>query len=149
MTAKRSKLWQCPQCGERFTTANQWHSCGRFKLDDLLVVCKPATRRLFDQFAERVKNCGPVTIIPQKTRVAFQVRMRFAAIIPRQRYLRGHFVLARRREESFFIRIQTYSPRNHVHEFQLDSEEQLTEAFLDCIQEAYRVGDQRHLDNDV
>ena len=149
MAAKRSQLWHCPKCGERFTTANQWHSCGRFALDDLFVGCEPSARRLFDQFVELVKSCGPVTVIPQKTRVAFQARMRFAAIIPRKRYLRGHLVLARRRVEPFFSRIQRYSPHNHVHEFRLDGEEQLTGEFLDCLQEAYEVGEQRHLDEDV
>ncbi|MCG8436205.1 MAG: DUF5655 domain-containing protein [Gammaproteobacteria bacterium] len=146
MASKRSKLWQCPQCGEKFTTANQWHSCGRFELDDLFAGCEPSTRRLYDRFVELVEKCGPVTIIPQKTRIAFQVRMRFAAIMPRKRYLRGHLVLARRREEPFFSRIQKYSPQNHVHEFRLDEDEQLTGAFSDCIQEAYEVGEQEHLD---
>ena len=149
MTAKLGKLWQCPKCGENFTTVNQWHSCGRFSLDDLFTGCEPATRRLFDRFVELVESCGPVAIIPQRTRVAFQARMRFAAIIPRKRYLRGHFVLARRREEPFFSRIQRYSRRNYVHEFRLDSEGQLTGVFLDCVQEAYRVGEQRHLDGNV
>ncbi len=75
--------------------------------------------------------------------------MRFAAIFPRKRYLRGHFILARRRDEPFFDRIQRFSSRNYVHEFRLDSEEQLNQAFLDCLTEAYKVGEQRHLDGDV
>ena len=71
--------------------------------------------------------------------------MRFAAIMPRKNYLRGHLVMARRRVEPFFDRIQRYSPRNYVHEFRLDDQRQMTEVFTDCIREAYRVGEQRHL----
>ena len=149
MTAERNKLWQCPECGERFTTPNQWHSCGQFRLDDLFAGGEPSTRRLFDRFVELVESCGPVKVIPQKTRIAFQARMRFAAIFPRKRYLRGHFVLACRRDEPFFDRIQRFSPRNHIHEFRLDNEKQLNQAFLDCVREAYKVGEQRHLDGDV
>jgi len=149
MTPKRSTLWECPECGEAFTTRNQWHSCGHFSLDDLFARCEPPVRTLFDRFVELVEDCGPVTIIPQRTRVAFQTRMRFAAIMPHKRYLRGHLVLGRRREESCFDRIQRYSPRNHVHEFRLDSEKQLTEAFQDCLREAYGVGQQMHLYGDA
>ena len=75
--------------------------------------------------------------------------MRFAVIVPRKHYLRGHFVLARRRDEPFFDRIHRFSPRNHVHEFRLDDENQLSEAFLDCLREAYEVGEQKHLGIDV
>ena len=149
MTAKSSELWQCPECGERFTTPNQLHSCGRFPLDDLFAGGELSTRRSFDRFVELVESCGPVKVIPQKTRIAFQVRMRFATIFPRKRYLRGHFILARRRDEPFFDRIQRFSSRNYVHEFRLDSEGQLNEVFLDCLMEAYKVGEQRHLDGDV
>ncbi|MBV7328342.1 hypothetical protein KFU94_08790 [Chloroflexi bacterium TSY] len=149
MIAKRKKLWRCPKCGETFTTPHQWHSCGRFSLDDLFTRSEPTTRQLFDRFVKLVEDCGPVKVIPQKTRIAFQARMRFAAIMPRKHYLSGHFVLARHREEPFSLRIQQFSQQNYVHEFRLDNEEQLSDAFLDCIREAYNVGQQRHLDQDV
>ena len=145
MARNKNQLWQCPDCGEQFTTANQWHSCGSFSLDELFAKAKPETRALFDRFSEAVRSLGPVTIIPQKSRVAFQVRMRFAAITPRSRFLRGHLVLARRRPEPFFERITSYSPKSHVHEFRLDAEEQLSTEFMDCLKEAYSVGEQRHL----
>ena len=140
MTKGYKPLWQCPECGERFTTANQWHSCGKFSLEPLFAGSEPHVGQLFQRFVEAVESFGPVIIIPQKTRIAFQVRMRFAAIHPRKSFLRGHFVLSRRREESFFDRIRG-SGRNHVHEFRLHSNDQFDECFVDCIREAYEVGE--------
>lgn len=85
-------------------------------------------------------------VIPQKTRIALQVRMRFAAVMPQKSALKGHLVLACRRESPCFEKIETYSPRNHVHVFRLIAEEQLDDAFRAWIREAYSVGCQQHLD---
>ena len=145
MVKKQSDLWQCPKCGQRFTSANQWHSCGSFNLDDLFQHSLPGTRELFGHFVKAVEGFGPVTIIPQKTRIAFQVKMRFAAIVPRKKYLRGHLVLGEIYKEDFFGRINSYSPNNHVHEFRLDSKKQLTPGFVEYIGKAYKVGQRKHL----
>ncbi len=138
-------LWRCPKCGESFTTKNQWHSCGSFDLEPLFEGCDPLVRKLLDRFLDLVRARGTVTIIPQKTRIALQARMRFAALMPQKRALKGHLVLARRYEIPRFERIDTYSPRNHVHVFRLVAECDLDEEFCSLIAEAYDVGCQRHL----
>jgi Domain of unknown function (DUF5655) len=103
-------------------------------------------RHLYDRFLEIVRECGPVTVIPQKTRVALQVRMRFAALMPQKDALKGHLVLARRCPSPRFEKIETYSPRNHVHVFRLRSAEDLDKRFQALIGEAYKVGRQEHLE---
>jgi hypothetical protein len=45
--------------------------------------------------------------------------MSFAVLSPRKSHLIGHFVLARRIESARFSRVDTYSPRNHVHVFRI------------------------------
>ena len=81
-------LWRCPRCGERFTTRNQWHACGSFDIEALFVRSQPIVRRLYDRFLKLVRESGPVTVIPQKTRIALQVRMRFAALMPQKDVLK-------------------------------------------------------------
>jgi hypothetical protein len=137
-------LWKCPRCGERFTTANQWHSCGKFALDPLFQGSEPHVRRLFDRFVSIARENGPLTVIPQKSRIALQVRMRFAALVPRKTALSGHLVLARRCESPRFRKVETYSPRSHAHLFRLDAEDQFDPELRSLIAEAYEVGCQRH-----
>jgi len=83
--------------------------------------------------------------LPEKTRIAFQVRMSFAVVSFRRDKLRGHVVLARRLEHPRFLRIDTISPRNHVHHFELHSVGDLDQEFAGFLREAYRVGQQLHL----
>jgi hypothetical protein len=142
----RPELWRCPRCGERFTTRNSWHSCGSFDLEARFARSQPIVRELFDRFLEAARACGPVTVIPQKTRIALQVRMRFAALMPRKDTLRGHLVLPRRVASGRFERIDSLSPRNHVHVFRLRAPDDLDASFRRLIAEAYRVGRQEHLD---
>jgi hypothetical protein len=150
MTAReKPALWQCPECEERFTTRNQWHSCGSFQLDDLFARCDPKVRRLFDELVKIVQECGPVTVIPQKTRIAFQARMRFAAVTPQRMSLRGHLVLAQPYASPCFEKVESISPRNHLHVFRIESDSDLANDFGHWVREAYKVGCQEHLDKNV
>jgi hypothetical protein len=76
------------------------------------------------------------------------VRMSFAQVTPRQQWLDGHVVLARRLESARFRKIETFSPRNHLHAFRLQSISDIDDEFRAWLAEAYRVGEQRHLDRD-
>jgi hypothetical protein len=102
-------------------------------------------RRLFDALIAAARAHGPVKVLPEKTRIALQVRMSFAAVMVRRGYLRGHLVLAERRERPCFFKVETYSPRNHVHLFELREVAQLRGELGTLIGEAYRVGRQDHL----
>lgn len=95
--------------------------------------------------AGAVRAIGPVRVLPEKTRIAFQVRMSFAQVTPRQKWLDGHVVLARRLEHPRFRQVQTFSPRNHMHVFRLTRLDEVDAEFRGWLREAYQVGAQRHL----
>jgi hypothetical protein len=104
----------------------------------------PNVISLYEQFVALVRRCGPVTIVPAKTRIGFQARMIFSALSLRQRSLDCHVVLSRRLENPRFMRIQSLSPRNHVHHFSIKSPEDLDDEVLGWLREAYEVGKQMH-----
>ncbi|MEX2177516.1 MAG: DUF5655 domain-containing protein [Gemmatimonadaceae bacterium] len=142
---KQLSLWHCDKCGRDFANRNQTHACHRYELADHFSGKRPEIRALFDQFVAAVSAFGPVSILPQKTRIAFQVRMSFAQVTPRKDWLDGHVVLARRLQHPRFRRIQTLSPRNHVHEFRLTTLSDIDADVRAWLAEAYLVGDQQHL----
>ena len=151
MTAKtagpRRDLWKCARCGRRFANRNQSHSCAAAgKLEEHFHGRDPSVQLLFQDLVALVRQCGPVTVIAEKTRIAFQVRMSFMAVAPRQMHLRGHFVFARRVPSPRFQKIETISPRNHVHHFCLERPEELDAEFAGWVREAYAVGRQEHLE---
>jgi Domain of unknown function (DUF5655) len=109
-----------------------WHSCGTFSLDDLFARSEPQVRKTFRKFAKMARVCGPVHTIPQKSRVVFQVRMRFAGAMPRKSHLICHFILGRKIDDTRFQRVETFSPRCHTHYLRIDSEEQLDAELARC-----------------
>lgn len=143
---KPSPLWRCPECGRRFANRNQTHSCSNVTLESHFIGKSEKARELFDNLAGLIKKCGPVKILPEKTRIAFQVRMSFIAVQVRRNYLIGHFVFGRRIENPRFLRVETFSPRNHLHAFRIDSLSDLDAEFEAWIGEAYAVGAQKHLE---
>jgi Domain of unknown function (DUF5655) len=138
-------LWRCPDCGRKFANRNQSHTCGLHDLDHHFRNKPLAIRALFDQVVRIVESIGPVRVLPEETRIAFQVRMSFAQVTPRHAWLDGHVVLARRLEHPRFRQIQTFSPRNHVHFFRITTADDLDDDFVAWLREAYAVGEQKHL----
>lgn len=138
-------LWTCSRCGRTFANRNQTHTCGRHRLEEHLTGHSPEVVELFERFREMVERRGPVEVLPEKTRIAFHVRMSFAVVMLRRAWLDGHVVLARRYEHPRFRRIDSISPRNHVHHFRIRSPDELDDEVAAWIAEAYLVGEQRHL----
>ena len=142
---KQPPLWRCRKCGRYFANRNQSHACARHDLEHHFRGKRPEIRALFDQVVAAIRELGPVRILPEKTRIAFQVRMSFAQVTPRMNWLDGHVVLARRLMHPRFRVIQTISPRNHVHTFRLTAPRDVDAQFREWLAEAYAVGEQRHL----
>jgi hypothetical protein len=138
-------LWTCPRCGRGFANRNQTHTCGLGSLDAHLAGRDPELVAIFWRLVELAERNGPVTVLPEKTRVAFQVRMSFAAVTPRRRWVDGHVVLARRLEHPRFRRIDSFPPRTHVHHFRLARLDEVDDEVAAWLAEAYRVGQQHHL----
>jgi hypothetical protein len=138
-------MWTCPRCGRSFANRNQQHACGPLDLERHLAGRDPEVLAIFERLVELAERNGPVTVLPEKTRVAFQVRMSFDAFALRRRWVDGHVVLARRLEHPRFRRVETFSPRNHLHQFRLERLEEVDEEVAAWLAEAYRVGEQRHL----
>ena len=136
-------MWICPRCGRAFANRNQAHICAPLTtIDDHFAGTDPVVRELFDLILAEV---GPVTVLPEKTRIALAVRMSFAAFVPRRHWLDGHLVLAREARHPRFRRVQALSRRNIVHEFRLAEPDDVDPGFVALLHEAYEVGEQRHL----
>jgi Domain of unknown function (DUF5655) len=138
-------LWRCSDCRRRFANRNQSHACGRYTLPSHFEGKPALVRKIFDKLLAVAKKNGPVKVLPEKTRIAFQVRMSFAAFVVRRNWVDGHVVLARRLENPRFRRIETFSPRNHLHAFRFESVDDVDDEVAAWFAEAYRVGEQRHL----
>jgi hypothetical protein len=132
-------MWRCPRCGHRFVTAHIWHSCSHHRLAEHFAG-QPALRRLFARYAALVRRNGPVTIIPQKTRIVFQGRVRFAGAIVRKGWIEGGMWLRRRVADPRFHRIETYSRSDFGHYFRLARPADLDAQLARYLAEAYAVG---------
>lgn len=131
-------LWTCPRCGHQFVTANIWHSCTTITLDEVFSRSPPAVRESFDRYVELIAQCGPVTVIAQKTRIAVMGRVRFAGAVVRRDKFIASFALTRRIDDSR-LRVEVYNDRWIAHRFDVRSPADLEIPELDSwLCEAYR-----------
>ena len=110
-------LWTCPRCGRTFATTNQTYTCAPLgDLDEHFRGKDPSVRAIFDLLRAHVE---PVEVLAERTRIAFHIRMSFAAFMPRRHRLDGHLILARSATHPAFVKVEVYSPRNVLHAFRL------------------------------
>ena len=143
--AREAALWKCPDCGRAFANRNQSHACAPLDLQHHFRGRDPAVLGLYRAFLKVLRGIGPVTVLAEKTRIAFQARISFAQLAPRRHHLSGHLLLARVARSAKFHRIDSLSPRNHVHHFRLESAQFLDREFAALLRAAYAVGNQEHL----
>ncbi|HEY4641707.1 MAG TPA: DUF5655 domain-containing protein [Thermoanaerobaculia bacterium] len=142
----RPPLWRCPDCGREFANRNQTHTCAALRsVDEHFSGKDVLVRELFDIFVAQLSRFGPFQILPEKTRIAFHVRMSFAQVTPRRHHLDGHLVLAKAFDEPTFRKVETISKRNHVHHFRLSSASEITPELVEFLGRAYAVGCQEHV----
>lgn len=105
--ASDADLWKCPRCGARFVTRNMSHGCGEYSVDGFFEGRSPSARELYDAPVRVIAELGPFEQVPTKTRIAFMVRVRFAAVNRvRRDGLACHVWLKRRIRSPRFTKVE-------------------------------------------
>jgi hypothetical protein len=139
-----TELWRCPTCGQEFVTRSMPHSCQVRSLEDFFAASQ--FRDVFDAYVAAMREHGPVTVNATKSRIACQVRMRFAGIDrPRRDHLVASFVLTRPIRSERLIRVDHVPPYYYVHRLRLRRESDVDDELKGWLAEAYRVGAQEHV----
>jgi hypothetical protein len=141
--ANTTPLWTCPSCGHRFVSRNMWHACSQHKLDEHFKGKDARVHELFNAWLAFLKQFGEVIIIPQKARVIFHARTRFAGAVVRKTWIECGFWLKRPIRDERFQRVEKVTARDYVHYFRLTDESQLDSTLKEYLREAYEVGWQK------
>lgn len=145
MSRKPRPLWRCPKCGKYYVTRNMWHACARHTIEEHFLRRDPKLRLLFDGFVGLLKRCGPVRVVPGKTGIAFQVRMRFAGVMVRKNHLDVGFILPKRLEHPRINKLEPFTVRAFGHHVEIRSPADLDAELASWLRESYAVGAQRRL----
>ena len=139
-------MWTCPRCGRTFAARNQTHTCAPLgDVESHFARSQPAVRAAYEAALVVVRTLGPVEVLAERTRIAWHVRMSFAAFQPRVAWLDGHLVLARQVPSPRWRRVEVFSARNVLHAFRLTGPDEVDDELARWLAEAYDVGCQRHL----
>jgi hypothetical protein len=112
-------------------------------LEELFARSEPQVLKLFKKFAAMVRASGPVRMIPQKTRVVFQVRIRFAGAYPRKSHFIASIALPYRADDPRFVKVESYGAHFHGHYFRVSAEADLDKQVQRWLKESYKVGEQK------
>ncbi len=144
MDVDTSDLWVCPSCRKRFVTRNMWHSCGNHTVEAFLEGKSDVARAYWDRLCELVGNCGPYSIVANKTRLAFMVRVRFAGMSAvSDRGMSFAFWLKRRIDSPRFRKIEHYGGSDWGYHVRVASLDHLDDEVQEWLCMAYEVGCQR------
>jgi len=137
---KTTPLWICPRCRRRFLTPNVWHACTERELDEHFTGKPAGIRELYEAwlvFVER--NGGPITVVPQKTRIGFQARARFASVMIRRGWIDCSLWLNHAAKHPLFTPVKRETEREFVYTFRLTDKSQLDKELAALVKDAYRA----------
>ena len=141
--ARRSQdrpLWTCPKCGKQYVNRNQFHSCKRRRVEDAFLGKPARIRDLFDRFLELANAGGTVRTVPNGDWLSLMVRVRFASIRPRKKWLDVTLWLPRRCDSARFRQVETIGPGVHVHTVRLVWPEDLDAELAGWVEQACAIG---------
>ena len=141
---KLPPLWKCPKCGHEFVTRNLWHSCSNYTLDHHFQGTGPIVGKTFDKWLATVRKCGPITVVSQKTRIVFMVRVRFAGAIIRKDWVEAGLWLSREVQHPRLLRVANYMRGCYYHYFRFTSPADIDRSLRPLLREAHAIGRQDH-----
>jgi Domain of unknown function (DUF5655) len=122
------------------------HSCAVVGLDAFFALSTPELRTVFDRFVAAARESGPVTVNVTKSRVALQVRGRFAGIDrPRRDHLLANFLLTAPVRSDRLRRVEYIPPYYYVHRLRLRAPADVDAELVGWLADSYQVGAQRHV----
>ena len=132
----------CPRCGRSFANRNQSHACGQLDLDRHWPSGTPRWWPSSGAWRAGRGENGPVTVLAERTRIAFQVRMSFAAFTLRKHWVAGTWSGPGGRSTRGSVGSRPSRPQ-HLHQFRWTAW-QVDDEVASWLAEAYRVCEQRH-----
>jgi hypothetical protein len=120
------------------------HSCGAHTVDQFMEGKGPQAWAFWERLQELVGRCGPYTIVANKTRLEFMVRVRFAGMdAVSERGMSISFWLKEQIESPRFRKVAHYGGRDWVYYLRLSALEDLDEEIQAWLCRSYEVGCQR------
>lgn len=145
MDVETSDLWTCPACGKRFVNRNMSHSCGPHTVDQFMEGKGPQAWAYWNRLQEVVAACGPYSIVANKTRLEFMVRVRFAGMdAVSERGMSFSFWLKERIDSPRFRKVVLYGRTDWVHHLRINSLDDLDDEVQGWMCRSYQVGCQRY-----
>lgn len=144
MEVDTSDLWVCPNCGKRFVGRNMWHSCGNHSVEAFMDGKSATSWAYWNRLQEMVGNCGPYSLVANKTRLGFMVRVRFAGMSAvSDRGMSFAFWLKHRIESPRFRKVEQYGRSDWGYYLRVQSLEELDDEVQEWLCLAYQVGCQQ------
>jgi hypothetical protein len=133
-------MWICPDCGRQFLTANIWHSCTpRVGVEAFLEGRPAGVVEAFRRTEQILREIGPMTVEPLKTRISFKARTTFVSATFTRATMRLGIVLARVVADPR-LRVDSYGGR-HVHTLEVSDPADLDDPVVRALlAEAYWLG---------
>ncbi len=136
---KLRPVWICPKCGARLVTKRLSHSCGRFTLKALFAASAPSVLALARRYIALVQSLGDIQVLPQKTRLVFVARVRFASLVARKDHFVAAFALQRRLKSPKVVQLIDYGPRWQMHHLRIRETTDLDDELRAWLRESHDV----------
>lgn len=118
-----------------------WHSCGKHSVEQFMDGKSEVAWAYWNKLQEMVGKCGPFSVVANKTRLGFMVRVRFAGMSAvSDRGMTIGFWLKQHIESPRFTRVEHLERSDWIYSLRIESMEELDDEVQGWLCMAYEVG---------
>jgi len=131
-------MWFCPKCKREFEKLNQWHSCGNFSIDKLLLGKTEGTIKLFHNLMKILENLGNVEFEAVQTAIRIsRQKVLFAMIRILKNSINMEIVVKRKVVDFPILKAVKINKNDYAHFLKFYDQKDITSEIISWIKEAY------------
>jgi hypothetical protein len=131
-------VWDCPECGRRFSRRSQMHECApAMTLDEYFSTGPERERPIFEAVMAHLATVGPVHVEPVSVGIFLKRSRSFAQLRPMQRWVALSFSLPRKVDHRLMTRKVVEYGGRYYHVVNVTGPGDIDDDIRDWLTEAY------------
>ena len=132
-------MWQCPECGRKFTRDNQSHSCVQHDPELLFIGKGQKVRGLYDSLIQRISSFGEIDAHCGKWNLTFRHLSTFLSVIIEKDHLTLVFITNEPIDEFPVYQTYHHSSNRYSNSVKIESEDEIDDQLIRWLQQAWEL----------
>ena len=132
-------MWQCPECGRKFTRNKQSHNCLQYSLDDIFFGKTEKARALYDALFSAISEFGEIDVYVGKYNLTIRRLTTFLSVMVEKDHLTLVFISSEPVDEFPVYQHHQHSAHRFSNVVKVEAFEEIDAQLLRWLRQAWEL----------